>query len=128
MTINNWNAETRSFKYSDADLFLPKAEIEIDIGYLPADLHRVITGHITAMQVSFPAAGQSVLTVSGLHQLDELRNEQRSQVVENMLDSALARQAVAPPDPDLRTDTSAEEGQEAHELVFPTHQLDHLIQ
>src|SRR3546814_3512183 len=32
MTINNWNAETRSFKYSDADLFLPKAEIEIDIG------------------------------------------------------------------------------------------------
>src|SRR3546814_9383379 len=52
MTINNWNAETRSFKYSDADLFLPKAEIEIDIGYLPADLHRVITGHITDMQVS----------------------------------------------------------------------------
>src|SRR3546814_4621190 len=84
MTINNWNAETRSFKYSDADLFLPKAETEIDIGYLPADLHRVITGHITDMQVSFPAAGQSVLTVSGLNKLDELRNEQRSQVFENM--------------------------------------------
>src|SRR3546814_3670489 len=71
MTINNWNAETRSFKYSDADLFLPKAEIEINIGYLPTALHPVLMGNITDMQVSFPAAGQSVLTVSGLNKLDE---------------------------------------------------------
>src|SRR3546814_10462831 len=87
MTINNWNAETRSFKYSDADLFLPKAEIEIDIGYLPADLHRVITGHITDMQVSFPAAGQSVLTVSGLNKLEDRKRTRLSQDVEHMTDT-----------------------------------------
>src|SRR3546814_13341981 len=97
MMINNWNAETRSFKYSDADLFLPKAEIEIDIGYLPADLHRVITGHITYMQVSFPAAGQSVLTVSGPNTLDELRNEQTSSVFGTMHARASDSTLVPPP-------------------------------
>src|SRR3546814_17434011 len=72
MTINNWNAETRSFKYSDADLFLPKAEIEIDIGYLPADLHRVITGHITDMQVSFPADRTRVVSGKSVQEREDI--------------------------------------------------------
>lgn len=127
MTINNWDADRRGFKYSDDDLFLPKAEIEIDIGYLPADLHRVITGQITDMQVSFPATGQSVLTVSGLNKLDELRNEQRSQVFENMTDSAIARQVVGPLDLPLRTDPAAEAREEQHEFVFQNNQYDLLF-
>src|SRR3546814_7070427 len=80
--------------------------------------------HSTDMQVSFPAAGQSVLTVSGLNKLDELRNEQRSQVFENMTDSAIARQVVAPLDLDLRTDPSAEAREEEHEFVFQHNQYD----
>src|SRR3546814_18915430 len=78
------------------------------------------------MQVSFPAAGQSVLTVSGLNKLDELRNEQRSQVFENMTDSAIARQVVAPLDLDLRTDPYDEAREEEHEFVFQHNQY-HLL-
>lgn len=124
LTVNNWDAERRGFKYSDDDLFLPKAEIEIDIGYLPSDLHRVITGHITDAQVSFPASGQSVLTVSGLNKLDDLRNEQRSQVFENMTDSAIARQVIGDIGLDVRTDASAEGREEEHEFVFQSNQYD----
>src|SRR3546814_19336533 len=79
------------------------------------------------MQVSFPAAGQSVLTVSGLNKLDELRNEQRSQVFENMTDSAIPRQVVAPLDLDLRTDPSADAREAPHEFVFPHNQYDLLF-
>src|SRR3546814_18421060 len=61
MTINNWNAETRSVKYSDADIFLPNAENALDIGTQPAALPHVITGHITDNQVRLTAAGPSVL-------------------------------------------------------------------
>jgi uncharacterized protein len=127
MTVNNWDAARRAFKYSDADLFLPKAEVEIDLGYRPADMHRVITGQITDMQVSFPAAGQSVLTLSGLNKLDELRNEQRSQVFENMTDSAIARQIVSALDLDLRTDPAAEAREEEHAFVFQHNQYDLLF-
>src|SRR3546814_16021091 len=72
-------------------------------------------------------SGQSVLTVSGLNKLDERRNEQRSQVFENMTDSAIARQVVAPLDLDLRTDPSAEAREEEHEFVFQHNQYDLLF-
>ncbi|MEM8596237.1 MAG: contractile injection system protein, VgrG/Pvc8 family [Pseudomonadota bacterium] len=127
LTVNNWDAERRAFKYSDGDLFLPRAQIEIDLGYHPSDMHRVMTGTITDMQVSFPAGGQSVLTLQGLNRLDDLRGEQRSQVFENMTDSEIARQIVGPMDLALRTDREAEGREEAHEFVFQHNQYDLLF-
>ena len=124
LTVNNWDAERRGFKYSDDDIFLPKAEIEVDIGYLPSDLVRVITGHITDTQVSFPASGQSVLTLRALNKLDDLRNEQRSRVFENMTDSAIARQVIGGMGIEVRTDPAAEGREEEHGFVFQYNQYD----
>ena len=40
LTVNNWDAEKRKFKYSDRDLFNPGQEIELNMGYLGSEGRR----------------------------------------------------------------------------------------
>src|SRR4029077_17971052 len=48
ITINNWDAETRDFKYSDGDLFNPGKELELWMGYYGKDrLRLMVRGQIT---------------------------------------------------------------------------------
>ena len=58
ISINNWDAETREFKYSDQKLFDPGAKIELSMGYQVA-LRTMLKGEVTSLRPSFPAGGGS---------------------------------------------------------------------
>lgn len=76
ITINNWDAAARKFKYSDSDLFDPGKELELWMGYYGTDsLRLMIRGQITALRPAFPASGASTLAISGLNVLHKLRTE-----------------------------------------------------
>lgn len=80
LTINNWDAETRGFKYSDSPLFNPGQPVELRMGYLGAGRMRtMLRGQITSLRPTFPAGGQPTLAVSGLNVLHKFRTEQRSE-------------------------------------------------
>jgi phage protein D len=84
MTLNNWDAHTREFKYVGAEtsvqgatprqrLFLPgAAEFELKFGY-GARLMRVMRGYAASLEPTFPAGGSSTLTVRALNVLQQLR-------------------------------------------------------
>ena len=81
LTVNNWDAHERKFKYSDRDLFEPGQKVELKMGYLGSGgqgLRTMIRGEITALRPTFPASGQPTLAVSGLNVLHKFRGEQKS--------------------------------------------------
>src|SRR6516225_7917292 len=66
ITINNWDAETRTYKYSDQDLFDPGKQLELWMGYFgPDPLRLMITGEIISLRPTFPSSGQPTLVISG---------------------------------------------------------------
>jgi phage protein D len=76
ITINNWDAGARAYKYSDSELFDPGKELELWMGYYGKDpLRLMIKGQITALRPAFPASGPSTLAISGLNVLHKLRTE-----------------------------------------------------
>ena len=91
ISINNWDADTRAFKYSDLDLFNPGKRVELSMGY-HGDLRTMLKGEITSLRPSFPAGGASTLAVSGLNILHRFRTQQESRTYVNMKDSEIARQ------------------------------------
>jgi uncharacterized protein len=93
MTINNWDAGERAFKYSDEKLFDPGKEIELWMGYYGKNkLRLMLKGQITSLRPAFPAGGASTLTISGLNTLYRLKTQQESHVYEDMTDSEVAQQ------------------------------------
>jgi phage protein D len=95
LTINNWDAEKRTFKYIDEDLFDPGKQVELWMGYFGRDsLRRMLTGEITSLKPTFPAAGQPTLAITGLNLLHRLQGGGQSHVYEDMTDTQMA-QAVA---------------------------------
>ena len=81
MTVNNWDARERKFKYSDTDTFEPKKFVELKMGYLGAGgsgLRTMIRGEITALRPTFPASGQPTLAVSGLNILHNFQGDPKS--------------------------------------------------
>jgi Bacteriophage probable baseplate hub protein len=91
ITINNWDAATRTFKYSDLQLFDPGERIELAMGYQGA-MRTMLKGEITSLRPSFPAGGGSTLAVSGLNILYKFRTQQESRTYPNMTDSQIAEQ------------------------------------
>jgi phage protein D len=92
LTVNNWDAATRDFKYSDGDLFNPGKELELWMGYYGKEnLRLMIRGQITALHPTFPAGGGSTLAISGVNLLHKLRTKQVSDTYENMTDSDVAK-------------------------------------
>ena len=91
ITINNWDADTRAFKYSDRQLFDPGERIELAMGYRGA-LRTMLKGEITSLRPSFPAGGGSTLAVSGLNILHRFRNQQESRTYVGVTDSQIAQQ------------------------------------
>jgi phage protein D len=90
LTINNWDADTLGFKYSDQKLFDPGKQLDLSIGY-QGQLRKVIAGEITSLRPSFPAGGGSTLAVSGLNILHRFRTKQESRTYTNVTDSEVAR-------------------------------------
>lgn len=91
ITINNWDAETRSFKYSDSNLFDPGKRIELAMGYRDAQ-RTMLKGEITSLRPSFPSGGGSTLTISGLNILHRFRTQQESRTYVGLTDSQIAEE------------------------------------
>jgi phage protein D len=91
LTINNWDAETRAFKYSDQRLFDPGERVELHMGYMGA-LRPMLRGEITSLRPSFPSGGGSTLAVSGLNILHRFRTKQESRTYTSLTDSQIAQQ------------------------------------
>lgn len=92
-TINNWDADKRTFKYSDTKLFDPGQEVELSMGYLNKGLLRVmLRGEITSLSPNFPSSGQPTLAVSCLNILHRFRKTQISQPYEKKTDSEIAKE------------------------------------
>jgi uncharacterized protein len=94
IVINNWDAEARTFKYSDDDLFDPGERIELAMGYRGA-MRTMLRGEITSLRPTFPAGGGSTLAVSGLNILHRFRDEQKSHSYVDVTDSDIAKQIEA---------------------------------
>ena len=87
ITINNWDPETRDFKYVGAEtsvqgdnatqrLFNPGAAVfELKLGY-GSELLTMMRGTTTSLEPSFPASGAPTLTVRILNALHQLRSRQ----------------------------------------------------
>ncbi len=91
LTVNNWDAHERRFKYIDEDLFNPGRRLELSMGYYGA-LRVMLKGEITSLRPSFPGGGSPTLAVSGLNVLHRLRTQQESRTYVDMTDSDIARQ------------------------------------
>ena len=93
VVINNWDADTRTFKYSDDTLFDPGAEVELRAGYRgKTEPDLMITGEITALRPAFPSGGQPTLTISGLNLLHRFRGQQESKAYMDKTDSEIAKE------------------------------------
>ena len=94
IAINNWDAGTRAFKYSDQRLFDPGERVELHMGYQGA-LRPMLTGEITSLRPSFPSGGGSTLAVSGLNILHRFRTQQESRTYVSRTDSQIAQEIAA---------------------------------
>ncbi len=113
---------TRTFKYSDQDLFDPGKELELKLGYLGgAPLETLIIGDITSLTPSFPASSFSTLKVSGLNVLHRLRTKQRSVAYTNCTDGQIADQIARRLG--VNIDRDRDEG-ETHEYIFQDNEYD----
>ncbi|HKQ04333.1 MAG TPA: hypothetical protein VJ464_04320 [Blastocatellia bacterium] len=123
ITINNWDAAERAFKYSDSNLFDPGKELELWMGYFGKDsLRLMIRGQITALRPAFPASGSSTLAISGLNVLHKLRTKQESHAYENMTDSQIARLVGSRLGIKILTGNGA--GEEKYKYIFQDNQYD----
>jgi phage protein D len=118
LTLNNWDARRRAFKYSDGDDFLPGVELELSMGYLGRDpLRRMISGSITSMRPSFPASGQPTIAISGQNLLRTLQGEKRAAVYQRMTDSQIAREIGRRLQVTVRTSPEAVAREERYDYV-----------
>lgn len=125
LTVNNWDADKRTYKYSDADNFLPGKTLDLRLGYYGRDrLPLIIRGVITALRPSFPAGGLPSLAISGLNLLHKLRNRQGSHAYHNVTDSAIARQIGGRIDARVITNPAAESVEPVHTYVLQDAEYD----
>lgn len=107
VSVANWDAETRRFKYigseTSADLARPDAanlpfklfepcrkSVSVVMGYVGNPI-TMMTGNFTTMEPSFPSSGPPVLTVRGLNALHELRRKKYSTAWVGKTPSFIAR-------------------------------------
>ncbi len=117
LTINNWDAEKRDFKYVDQDLFDPGKELELWMGYLGNDSMRLmIKGQITSLKPTFPAAGQPTLAISGLNVIHKFRTKQHTRSYKKLTDSQIAKKIES--DSDLGVKVLIDETAAANETAY----------
>lgn len=125
ITINNWDAEKRRFKYSDEHLFDPGKAIELWMGYFTrTDLRLMLTGEITQLRPSFPSGGQPTLVISGLNLLHRLRRKQESHTYEGKTDTEIAREIAGRLGVTIRTGQADGVQEEAYDYLLQDNQYD----
>jgi len=117
LTINNWDAATRRFKYvgdeTAADLkgstrdsaryrlFDPcNKQVELWMGYA-GDLRLMLKGTFTTLEPTFTSGGAPTLVVRGLNALHQLRRKQYSHTWDDKSDSQIAKDIATLIDKDL---------------------------
>jgi phage protein D len=120
ITVNNWDADTRQFKYvgseTEADLsgstkdserfkiFDPcNKQVEVKFGYLDS-VRRMVLGTFTTLEPNFPSNAAPTLTVRGLNALHQLRRKQYTTEWSRdsgWRDSEIARDIATKTDKDL---------------------------
>jgi phage protein D len=97
MTVNNWDPDTRRFKYSDEDLFNPWKDVEVAMGYYRngrADLRTMLIGEISTLTPNFPQSGGPTLTVRGLNLFHRFRTKQETKPFLQKKDTEIAKDVV----------------------------------
>lgn len=97
MTVNNWDPDKRSFKYSDEDLFNPWKDVEVAMGYYRngrADLRTMLIGEISTLTPNFPQSGGPTLTVRGLNLFHRFRTKQETKPFLQKKDTEIAKDIV----------------------------------
>lgn len=99
ITLNNWDADKRAFKYSDPKTspvnFDPGAEIELYMGYYDrGGLTLMLRGQIVSLAPDFPAGGQPTIQLRALNQLYKLHFKQETQVYSDKTDTQIAQAIV----------------------------------
>ena len=94
MTVNNWDDETLSFKYSDSHTFDVGVRVEVLMGYTN-NLVSMVKGQITALTPQFPASGTPTLSISGLDGMFQLKDRKPlpgdQKIFVNMADKEIAQ-------------------------------------
>jgi phage protein D len=125
LTVNNWDAKQRTFKYSDTDLFNPGKKVELWMGYYGRDrLRLMLVGKITSLRPTFPASGQPTLAVSGQNLLHHLRGKQLTRTYEDQTASQIARQVGKRMNVKVRTDPAAEAREERYKHIMQHNEFD----
>jgi phage protein D len=125
ITINNWDAEQRTFKYSDGNLFIPGKEAALWLGYYGRNkLQLMLNGEITSLRPTFPAAGQPTLAITGLNVLHRFRTKQESHTYQKMTDSEIARQIGSRLGIAVRTDPNAAAQEERYPYLAQKNEYD----
>lgn len=127
LTINNYDADTRTYKYSDRDgdqNFDPGKKLELHMGYYgQTELTKMIEGEITQLRPNFPASGAPTLQVSGLNVLHRLRKKQNTASYLKKTDIAIAKEIANRLNVDIEAKESPE-GQVTNEYVLQDNQYD----
>lgn len=120
LTVNNWDATTRAFKYCGGEtaadlqgstndsqrykLFEPcNKEVQVWMGYA-GDLRQMLKGTFTTMEPNFTSGGPPTLNVRGLNALHQLRRKQYSSTWNDKRDSEIAQNIATLTDKDLGKD------------------------
>jgi phage protein D len=128
LTISNWDAETRDFKYSDRDLFNPGEKVELWMGYFgTSKLRLMLTGEITSLRPAFPAGGQPTLVVSGLNLLHRLRKKQETRSYQGQTDNQIAKAIAQRLGVTIETEENASGAKEEYRYLFQDNQYDILF-
>ena len=122
ITINNWDADKRDFKYIDQDLFDPGKELELWMGYRGQDLKLMIKGQITSLRPSFPSAGQPTLAISGLNVIHKFRTQEETFSYINKTDSQIAE--IVGERLKIKVNTDPDARETPYEYVFQDNQYD----
>jgi uncharacterized protein len=105
LTVNNWDPDNHTFKYSDAQTFMPWSPVELSMGYIleARDERRLmLTGEITTMAPNYPTGSGPTLTVRGLNLLHRFRLKQETKSFFDKTDTQVAATLVASIDQEIR--------------------------
>jgi phage protein D len=127
ISINNWDADKRTFKYSDKDVFNPGKLVELKMGYLNEEIQLMLTGQITSLRPTFPSGGQPTLAVSGLNLLHSLRRRQRSRPYRGMTDNDIARDVARRLGVEIEVKNGYAGSRIEHKYIFQHNQYDILF-
>lgn len=99
ITLNNWDAEQRDFKYLDPDgpggRFKPGTGIDLSLGYHDrGGLTPMLSGQIVSVAADFPEQGQPTLEVRALNQLYRLHYREETEEFRKLTDTQIARKLL----------------------------------